>query len=109
MKKLLRLTALFLILASILTILPACGKKENEKILLTNVFKETVIKFPEDFFGSGNYNYNDLIIKNGNLYGMVYMWNQDYTENKQILFYLDSEDKPHFITELVSKNEENKS
>lgn len=109
MKKLLRLTALFLILASILTILPACGQKEKEKILITNVFKETVIKFPEDFFGNGNFNYNDLIIKNGNLYGSAYMWNQDYSENSQILFYLDSEDKPHYITELVSKNEENKS
>ena len=79
-KRIIALGAALLLTASTL---PACGKKEETKI--TNVFKESSLKLPEQYSNNSHFNINRIFSAGDIIYAESYFYDEKTYESRQFL------------------------
>ena len=79
-KRIIALGAALLLTASTF---PACGKKEETKI--TNVFKESALKLPEQYSNNSNFNINRIFSAGDTIYAESYFYDEKTYESRQFL------------------------
>lgn len=81
--KLKRILALGLTLVLTAGVLPACGKKEETKI--TNVFKQTDVKLPDEYSNNWNFSINQLYKGGDGVYAMCWYYDDKTYNQRQFL------------------------
>ena len=84
MKAFFRVLSLILALTLTILCLPSCGAKE-EKVKLTNVFREDTFTLPEEYQNNPDFSINEMYSTNDGVIAMCYLWDEETYESRQFL------------------------